>query len=161
MNRYFEPFIGGGALMFATGNKNAELYIPGKNVFINDSKGTNLGATQAAIEGIGPTISGKLILIAGGLGKGADFSPLRETLQHYVKKVILIGKDADLLAQYWEGATLLQKVASLQQAVIEAHASATAGDLVLLSPACASFDMFKGYEHRGEEFVKYVRELMT
>ncbi|NBX84014.1 MAG: UDP-N-acetylmuramoyl-L-alanine--D-glutamate ligase [Gammaproteobacteria bacterium] len=130
-------------------------------VFINDSKGTNLGATQAAIEGIGPTISGKLILIAGGLGKGADFSPLRETLQHYVKKVILIGKDADLLAQYWEGAALLQKVASLQQAVIEAHASATAGDLVLLSPACASFDMFKGYEHRGEEFVKYVRELMT
>ena len=130
-------------------------------VFINDSKGTNLGATQAAIEGIGPTISGKLILIAGGLGKGADFSPLREALQHYVKKVILIGKDADLLAQFWEGATLLQKVASLQQAVIEAHASAEPGDLVLLSPACASFDMFNGYEHRGEAFVKYVRELMT
>jgi UDP-N-acetylmuramoylalanine--D-glutamate ligase len=130
-------------------------------VFINDSKGTNLGATQAAIEGIGPTISGKLILIAGGLGKGADFSPLRGALQHYVKKVILIGKDADLLAQYWEGATHLQKADSLKEAVIEAHASAEQGDLVLLSPACASFDMFKGYEHRGEAFVKYVKELMT
>lgn len=129
--------------------------------FIDDSKGTNLGATQAAIEGIGPTISGQLILIAGGLGKGADFTPLREPLKQFVKKVILIGKDAEILAQAWEGTTDLVKAGSLKDAVHEASISASQGDVVLLSPACASFDMFKGYEHRGDEFVKYVRELMT
>lgn len=130
-------------------------------IFINDSKGTNLGATQAAIEGIGPTISGKLVLIAGGLGKGADFTPLREPLKQYVKKVILLGKDADILARDWKGATEISKVLTLKDAVLEASLSASQGDLVLLSPACASFDMFNGYEHRGDEFVKYVRELMT
>jgi len=124
--------------------------------YINDSKGTNLGASLAAIEGIGPTISGKIILIAGGLAKGADFTPMRQSLMRYVKHVVLIGKDAPLLAQYWQGAVEMSMSHSLEDAVDKVSCIATPGDVVLLSPACASFDMFNGYEHRGQVFSQLV-----
>ena len=129
--------------------------------FINDSKGTNMGATLAAIQGIGSTMTGKIILIAGGLSKDADFTPMRECLSQYVKQVILIGKDAKILENYWQGAVNMSHASSLEKAVEQAFQYAHPGDIVLLSPACASFDMFNGYEHRGQQFVKIVRELQT
>jgi UDP-N-acetylmuramoylalanine--D-glutamate ligase len=131
----------------------------GQVTFINDSKGTNMGASIAAIEGIGATISGKIILIAGGLSKGADLSPMRTCLNQYVKHVVLIGQDAELLERYWQGAVPLSHESSLIEAVNLAYRLAEPGDLVLLSPACASFDMFNGYEHRGQQFVKIVKEM--
>ena len=129
--------------------------------YINDSKGTNLGASVAAIDGIGPTISGKIILIAGGLGKGADFTPMRQSLMRYVKHVVLIGKDAPLLAEHWQGAVEMSMSQSLQDAVEKASSVASPGDVVLLSPACASFDMFNGYEHRGQVFSQLVEDIKT
>jgi UDP-N-acetylmuramoylalanine--D-glutamate ligase len=129
--------------------------------FINDSKGTNLGATQAAIEGIGPTISGKIILIAGGLSKGADFTPMRACLNKYVKHVILIGKDALILKKCWDGAVLMSQANTLKDAVKQSVETSSTGDVILLSPACASFDMFKGYEDRGQQFVEIVKGLST
>lgn len=129
--------------------------------FVNDSKGTNLGASIAAIDGIGPTLKGKIVLIAGGLGKGADFTPMRTSLTRFVKHAVLIGKDAPILAQYWKGAVDLSYALTLQEAVSQAFAMAEPGDLVLLSPACASFDMFNGFEHRGQQFSKLVQELKT
>jgi len=129
--------------------------------YINDSKGTNLGATWAAINGIGPTIEGQIVLIAGGLGKGADFTPLRASLSRFVKHVILIGHDAPILEQCWQDAVKLSHAASLKEAVEQSAAIAIEGDLVLLSPACASFDMFKGFEHRGQQFSQLVLELQS
>lgn len=129
--------------------------------FINDSKGTNMGATLAAIQGIGSTMKGKIILIAGGLSKDADFTPMRESLSRYVKHVVLIGKDAKILEKYWQGAVNMSHASSLEQAVELAYHQAHPGDIVLLSPACASFDMFNGYEHRGQQFVKWVKELRS
>ncbi|NCX96831.1 MAG: UDP-N-acetylmuramoyl-L-alanine--D-glutamate ligase, partial [Chitinophagia bacterium] len=128
--------------------------------FINDSKGTNLGATYAAIEGLGPTLSdGKIILIAGGQGKGADFTPMRPLLEKYVRHVILIGQDAHLLEQQWAGVISMQHAKNLAEAVMFARDYAHAGDIVLLSPACASLDMFKNYEDRGQQFVDLVKGL--
>lgn len=129
--------------------------------FVNDSKATNLGATLAAIDGIGPTVKGKIVLIAGGLGKGADFTPLRNSLSRFVKQVVLIGKDAPILEKYWNGAVEMSYASSLEQAIVKAMSYAAPGDLVLLSPACASFDMFNGFEHRGQQFAKFVEELKT
>lgn len=122
----------------------------------NDSKGTNVGATIAAIEGLGEAIMGKIILIAGGLGKGQDFSLLRESVVHHVKQVILIGKDAPLLAQVLQDIVDIQHATTLQDAVIAAKDKAQEGDAVLLSPACASMDMFKNFEERGEIFKQIV-----
>jgi UDP-N-acetylmuramoylalanine--D-glutamate ligase len=120
--------------------------------WFDDSKGTNVGSTTAAIEGIGSTIAGKIILIAGGLGKGANFSPLREPVQQYVKTLILIGKDALILADVLQGATNIQHANSLQQAMAIAKEVSQSGDAVLLSPACASMDMFRDAEERGDKF---------
>jgi UDP-N-acetylmuramoylalanine--D-glutamate ligase len=125
----------------------------------NDSKGTNVGATLAAIEGLGAVIPGKLILIAGGQGKKADFSSLIPAMQNYVKLVILIGEDAKLIA-----ATINEKVPvkfakTMQDAAYLADGSSLPNDCVLLSPACASFDMFKNFEHRGDVFSDIVRSL--
>lgn len=119
----------------------------------NDSKATNVGATLAALNGLGPSISGKIILIAGGLAKGADFSLLQDPTKQYVKKMILIGHDAPLLKKALEKSTLVEISTDLAQAVNLAHQTAVAGDIVLLSPACASMDMFKNYEERGDIFV--------
>lgn len=124
--------------------------------WFDDSKGTNVGATTAAIEALGDVIAGKIILIAGGLGKGADFSPLREPVARHVKAVILIGKDAPLLTNVLQGTTSIQQASSLQQAVVMANKSAQCGDAVLLSPACASMDMFRDAEQRGDIFKELV-----
>ena len=124
----------------------------------NDSKGTNVGATQAAIEGLGSEIPGKLIMIMGGVGKHADFSGLAPVMEKYARHVVLIGEAANELAM------VLNHVPSsfaqtMEEAVAQAAAAAQANDCVLLSPACASFDMFKNYEHRGEVFTEIVERM--
>ncbi len=125
----------------------------------NDSKGTNVGATLAAIDGLGPEVQGKLILIAGGIGKNADFSSLVPSIEKYVKSVILIGEAAPILAEVLGDCVDIRAAKSMEEAVIEADLLAHSGDCVLLSPACASFDMFKNFEHRGDVFVKAVLAL--
>jgi len=122
----------------------------------NDSKGTNIGATLAAVTGMDRPV----VLIAGGLGKGADFRMLREPLQGRVRAAILIGQDAALIESALEGAVPTHRADGMEQAVALAAKLATAGDAVLLSPACASFDMFTGYDQRGEVFMDAVRRLL-
>ena len=126
--------------------------------WINDSKATNVGATIAAIDGLSQSLSKKnqLILIAGGDGKGADFSPLEHELHHHVDQLITLGQDGDIIAQLVNNAI---SVDSLQQAVCTANSIASKGDMVLLSPACASFDMFKSYSDRGDQFMFCVQKL--
>jgi len=130
--------------------------IAGANYY-NDSKGTNVGACKAAMRGLGKT--NNVILIAGGQGKGANFSDLEDTLQAYGKLLVVFGEDADLIASTLHKAVSTEKVASLQEAVKFASEQAETGDIVLLSPACASFDMFENYEKRGEAFVEAVEAL--
>jgi UDP-N-acetylmuramoylalanine--D-glutamate ligase len=125
--------------------------------WVNDSKATNIGAAEAAIFGLRPLVSGKLILIAGGDGKGADFSHFRAALQQ-VDEVIVLGKDAERIANQVEHAV---RVKTLEQAVTTAVELAEANSMVLLSPACASLDMFKNYEHRGDEFRRLVMQLKS
>ncbi len=130
--------------------------------YYNDSKGTNVGATLAAIDGLGAAIEvkkGKLALILGGQGKGQDFKPLRDAIQKYVKSVILIGEDAAVIEQAIQGTTIIQHANSLKHAVDLAQQATHAKDVVLLSPACASFDMFKSYNDRGHQFVACVNAL--
>lgn len=123
----------------------------------NDSKGTNVGATLAAIEGLGQQRN--LILLAGGLGKDADFSVLRDAVIKHVKCVILFGRDASLLKQALSDTTTIIMTDQLANAVQLAQQQAQAGDCVLLSPACASQDQFKDYAQRGDYFMQYVRDL--
>ncbi|GAB3011527.1 UDP-N-acetylmuramoyl-L-alanine--D-glutamate ligase [Bowmanella dokdonensis] len=123
--------------------------------WIDDSKGTNIGATQAAIEGLRPTFAGRLFLIAGGDGKGADFSQLQSALNK-VDRLICLGKDGPAIAKRKPGAVL---VSTLEEAVNLAASEAGAGDMVLLSPACASLDMFQNYHHRGQVFARAVEAL--
>ncbi|MCW8900638.1 MAG: UDP-N-acetylmuramoyl-L-alanine--D-glutamate ligase [Gammaproteobacteria bacterium] len=123
----------------------------------NDSKATNVGAAIAAING---TQANKIILIAGGQGKGQDFKPLRDVIKNKVKHLILLGEDAEKLNSQLSGCTEVTFVNDLSQAVSKAHELAVAGDAVLLSPACASFDMFTGYEQRGDMFVVAVHEVL-
>lgn len=122
----------------------------------NDSKGTNVGATLAAIDGLGAAITGKIILIAGGVGKGQDFKPLSPALAKYGKAVILIGEDASKIDAAITANIHKIYATTLIDAVQQAQTLASAGDAVLLSPACASFDMFKHYEDRGQQFVSAV-----
>ncbi|QIK39205.1 UDP-N-acetylmuramoyl-L-alanine--D-glutamate ligase [Caldichromatium japonicum] len=128
----------------------------------DDSKGTNPGATIAALEGLLPEdATGRVVLIAGGLAKGADFSPLRDPVRRAARAVILIGQDAPLIAAALDGAAPLVRAADLDEAVHLADTWARPGDCVLLSPACASFDMFANYEHRGRAFAEAVLRLPT
>ncbi|MBC3949444.1 UDP-N-acetylmuramoyl-L-alanine--D-glutamate ligase [Pseudomonas folii] len=127
--------------------------------YYDDSKATNVGAALAAIEGLGADIEGKLVLIAGGDGKGADFSGLRAPVAANCRAVVLIGRDAELIAQALGDGVELVRVATLEEAVLRCAEIAQAGDAVLLSPACASFDMFKNYEERGRLFAQAVGEL--
>ncbi|MGO2133300.1 MAG: UDP-N-acetylmuramoyl-L-alanine--D-glutamate ligase [Halomonas sp.] len=120
--------------------------------WINDSKGTNVGATLAAIAGIGPTLSGRLVLLAGGVGKGADFSPLAEPLAAYAREAIVFGRDADQLQRVLAPHLTVTKVIDLGAALRRAAGVAQDGDCVLLSPACASLDQFANYQARGEAF---------
>ncbi len=123
--------------------------------FVNDSKGTNVGATLAAVSGM----SGPLVLIAGGDGKNQDFAALREAFRGKVRHAVLIGRDAPRLAATLEGVCPTEQAPDLPSAVRAARAAAQAGDTVLLSPACASLDMFRDYTHRGDEFAAAVRSL--
>ena len=123
--------------------------------WIDDSKGTNVGATVAAIDGM----DGPLVLIAGGEGKGQDFAPLGAACRGKVREAILIGRDAPLIAAALDGSCPVAFATSMEAAVAAAAAAARAGDTVLLSPACASFDMFRDYAHRGDVFAAAVREL--
>ena len=128
-------------------------------LYIDDSKGTNVGATLAALNGFGIEGRRSLILIAGGQGKGQDFTPLREPVGKFTSEVILLGEDAHELEKALQGLTEIQQVTSMQQAVEQAHLCAGEGDIVLLSPACASFDMFSGFVERGLCFQQAVKEL--
>lgn len=123
----------------------------------NDSKATNVGATMAALQGLGPATRGKIVLIAGGLGKGADFNLLKPSVKTHVKTAILMGQDAPLLKTALQNDTLTQDAHDLAHAVSLAQQAASPGDAVLLSPACASMDMFKNYEERGNVFTQLVR----
>lgn len=127
--------------------------------WINDSKGTNIGATQSAITGIGSAMQGRIVLIAGGLGKGADFRELRQSVSAYVRCVVLIGRDADKIEQALGDLIPLFRASTLEEAVIQAKAQAHAGDVVLLSPACASLDMFRDFNHRGDCFARLAEQL--
>jgi UDP-N-acetylmuramoylalanine--D-glutamate ligase len=126
--------------------------------YFDDSKGTNVGATVAALQGLGS--ERKVLVILGGEGKGQDFSPLAAPVQRYVRAVLLIGRDAPLLraALAQTGVPLLD-ASSMADAVQQASGQAHAGDAVLMSPACASFDMFNNYEHRAHMFVAAVQAL--
>lgn len=123
----------------------------------NDSKGTNVGATIAAVEGLAPR--GPVVLLAGGVGKGADFGALAPVLARHARVVILFGADADRIAASLQGSARILRADSLEAAVEAAHRESRPGDQVLLSPACASFDMFRNYEHRGDVFTAAVEAL--
>lgn len=131
--------------------------------YYNDSKGTNVGATVAAVEGLGQALAsnkaGKVALILGGVGKGQDFTVLRTALERFVKVAVLIGEDASQISQAIDGATEVVFAKTLQEAVDICQEMTVPNDVVLLSPACASFDMFKNYGDRGHQFVKYVETL--
>jgi UDP-N-acetylmuramoylalanine--D-glutamate ligase len=123
--------------------------------YVNDSKGTNVGATLAAVQGM----PGPLVVIAGGDGKNQDFTDLRAAFRGKVRHVVLIGRDADALAATLAGICSTERAVDMAAAVRAAQAAAQAGDTVLLSPACASLDMFRDYTHRGDEFTAAVRSL--
>ncbi len=124
--------------------------------FIDDSKGTNVGATCAALSGLPQPI----VLIAGGLGKGQDFTPLQAALTDKARAVVLIGRDAALIqAALGDLPVPIERCDSLVQATERAYALARPGDIVLLSPACASFDMFQGYAHRAQVFIESFQRL--
>lgn len=126
--------------------------------WINDSKGTNIGATVSAISGIGVSMEGKIVLIAGGQGKGADFSELCASMT-FVRSVVLIGEDADKIELALKDAVPVQRAPSMDEAINLAQRKALIGDVVLLSPACASLDMFRDFNHRGEVFTAVVNAL--
>jgi UDP-N-acetylmuramoylalanine--D-glutamate ligase len=125
--------------------------------WINDSKATNVGAALAAIEGLGS--ERRLVLIAGGRDKGADFMQLRPAVEKACDRVLLIGEAGGTMAQALEGACAIEVVGDLDAAVVRAAGLVTRGQAVLLSPACASFDQFEDFEHRGEVFRACVRAL--
>lgn len=129
--------------------------------YVDDSKGTNVGATIAALQGLGAVLppGGRIVLIAGGEGKGQDFAPLADPAARFCRAVMLIGRDAAIIRDALGGRVAAVDCASLDEAVRLAAERCTSGDTVLLSPACASYDMFRDYGHRAEMFVAAVREL--
>lgn len=127
--------------------------------WINDSKGTNVGAASAAVAGL--NVPGRVVLIAGGIGKGADFSQLRPALKDKVRAALLMGQDASLIKQAIDDLAPVTLVRDMDEAVARARDLARPGDAVLLSPACASFDMFKNYEARGDAFADAVRRVLS
>jgi UDP-N-acetylmuramoylalanine--D-glutamate ligase len=123
--------------------------------YIDDSKGTNVGATLAAVSGM----SGPLVVIAGGQGKAQDFAPLANAFRNKVRHVVLLGQDAAVLEKALAGVCSTELVQSMDDAVLHAAQAAHRGDTVLLSPACASLDMFRDYAHRGDVFTTAVKRL--
>lgn len=130
--------------------------------WIDDSKGTNVGATLAAVQSLGQQCApnGRLILLAGGVGKEADFTPLASVVAQYCRQVVLFGRDAPLIEKALTSHVALQKVDDLPQAISSAQQLALPGDIVLLSPACASFDQFENYHDRGEKFALWVKQAL-
>ena len=124
--------------------------------WINDSKATNVGSTLAAVAGLAESVQGKLILLAGGQGKGQDFAPLQALLGHGIDVMLCFGQDAELLCAL---GPQTERVADLAGAVARAQQLAQPGDWVLLAPACASLDMFKNFEERGVRFASLVEAL--
>jgi UDP-N-acetylmuramoylalanine--D-glutamate ligase len=128
-------------------------------MYVDDSKGTNIGATIAALNGFGDNAN--LILIAGGQGKEQNFAQLQKPVKQFVKLVALFGEDASQIASALENSVQVEQFDSLEDAVSKATASAESGDIVLFSPACASFDMFSGFEERGRCFQSAVQAVAT
>ena len=132
--------------------------------FYDDSKGTNVGATVAALDGLAGTAlrpGARVVLIAGGEGKSQNFSPLRTAVARTARAVVLLGRDAASIQRALEGSGVsLYRAGSMEQAVSIAHAAAQPGDAVLLSPACASFDMYRNYRHRGKVYRGVVQRLI-
>jgi UDP-N-acetylmuramoylalanine--D-glutamate ligase len=131
--------------------------------WLDDSKGTNVGATVAALNGLAPALGGlsrKAVLILGGEGKGQKFAPLAPAVRERAKHVLLIGRDAALIEKaIATSGVAMERMESMEKAVARAAQIAASGDAVLLSPACASFDMFRDYRHRGEAFAAAVKAL--
>jgi UDP-N-acetylmuramoylalanine--D-glutamate ligase len=131
--------------------------------FYDDSKGTNVGSTVAALSGLSRQLNGsggRVVLIAGGDGKQQDFAPLAGAVAGAARAVVLIGRDAPAIERVLAPTgTPIERAATMQEAVARAFEAARAGDVVLLSPACASFDMFANYHQRGEVFCAAVKEL--
>jgi UDP-N-acetylmuramoylalanine--D-glutamate ligase len=125
--------------------------------YINDSKGTNVDSVRWALQ----AISTPIILIAGGKDKGGDFSSLNSLIGRRVNRVILIGQAAEKMRNAWEGIVECLSAASMEDAVRTASEMAVSGDTVLLSPGCASFDMFDSYEHRGRVFKEAVERIAS
>ena len=152
----FEPLLG--ALREFKGLPHRVEWVAdvGGVAFYDDSKGTNVGATCAALAGL----PRKVVLIAGGDGKGQDFAPLSQPVTQNARAVVLIGRDGPQIGRALKSTGVpLLSAGSLEQAVQIARQAAKPGDAVLLSPACASFDMFRNYEHRAEVFRAAVREV--
>lgn len=124
--------------------------------FINDSKATNVDAVEKALR----SMTGPVVLIAGGRDKGLNFSAIKEVVKERVKVAVVIGETQDKICKAWEGAVTCVRASSMKTAVRTAASHARSGDTVLLSPACASFDMFENYEHRGNEFKNEVLTLL-
>lgn len=129
--------------------------------YFNDSKGTNVGAAEAAILGLGPDLNGDIVLMAGGDGKGAEFEFLQKSVNKFVKTIVLYGRDKLKMADALSGCAEIVLADDFEQAFSLAKKNATQGDAILLSPACASFDMFNSFEHRGDTFVELVKNLNT
>ena len=125
--------------------------------FINDSKATNVGATRAALVGL----PGKHVLIAGGEAKDADFSELADVIKKHCRAVVLLGKDAEMIKAVVAGEIPVELAVDMNAAVKAAQSLAKPGDNVLLAPACASFDMFDNFEHRGDVFIQSVNDLLA
>jgi len=126
--------------------------------FFNDSKATSVDATMKALEAFA-TDSGKIVLILGGRGKQAPYAPLVPLIREQVRRMILIGEDAPVIEKEVNGAAPFERAADMGDAVARAFAAAKPGDVVLLAPACASFDMFESFEHRGKVFKEEVSSL--
>jgi UDP-N-acetylmuramoylalanine--D-glutamate ligase len=126
--------------------------------FYNDSKATSVDATLKALEAFADE-EGEVVLILGGLGKKAPYAPLAPLIEARVRKLILIGEDADTIERELKDYAAMERAADMQDAVRRSREAAEEGDIVLLAPACASFDMFKSFEHRGQVFKEAVKEL--
>lgn len=126
--------------------------------WINDSKGTNVGATEAAISGFGDASKKNIILMLGGVSKEADFSALIQPIKKHVREIIFFGQDAKLISDALGDISTKHRCGSLSESVFLAKAIAKAGDTVLFSPACASFDMFENFEDRGKQFASLVND---
>lgn len=124
--------------------------------FINDSKATNVDSMECALK----SFEGKVVLIAGGYDKGADFKPLRELVAEKARSVVLIGATATKIESDWEGALPMMHATNLEEAVDKAFTAAKAGDVVLLAPGCASYDMFDNFEMRGDVFAEIVKSFI-